>query len=589
MRIDIPSSVIVINNAFRGCKNMKNINVDGDNIKYSSIEGVLFDKNKTILLQYPIGKDTVEYKVPDGVKTIESFAFADCTKLTSVNISDSVKTIGDSAFYQCVMFKNIKLGQNLEKIGEEAFEECYELVHISIPDSVTYIGWGAFSYCLKLSSIQIGRNMAEIANNAFYRCSELTDVYYNGTVKDWRNKVTVGTKNEFVLEATFHYILDFKPTQLVEKLEIVNIPDKNEYLMGEELNLTGLVVEVVYYDGTRERLEGDYEVSEIDYGMIGMQTMTVTYRGICATFDVNVVADTSKVVDSGTCGLNLTWTLYQNGLLMISGVGEMEEYISYHDVPWYDSVYPINNVIIGADVTSLSKYAFYNCFSLINIYVDEKNENYCSVEGVLFDKNKTILVKYPIGKSDTSYTIPHGVVAIDDNAFRFEGSLIYVEIPNGVTIIEEAAFVNCYNLTSVDIPGTLSQISDAAFGNCECLTDIYYNGTKNEWDGKVNVGEYNEPLLDATFHFYNSSNFPFTKTTVYNDGKEFDVKLNNVERGKTVVLALYNDGQLVDIKKGIYEGENLTFTTTCEYTNAKVMVWNQLDSLIPVCREEELK
>ena len=108
------------------------INVATDNQSFCSVDGVLFSKDKTKLVQYPGGRQG-GYIVPNSVISIEGYAFNSCTGLTSVEISNSVTNIGQQAFYQ-----------------------CRGLASVTILDSVTSIGYGAFDYCSCLTSVTIG-------------------------------------------------------------------------------------------------------------------------------------------------------------------------------------------------------------------------------------------------------------------------------------------------------------------------------------------------------------------------------------------------------------------------------------------------
>lgn len=131
----------------------------------------------------------------------------------------------------------------------------------------------------------------------------------------------------------------------------------------------------------------------------------------------------------------------------------------------------IKSVIIPDSVTSIGDGAFSNCKSLKSIKVDDNNNIYASDNGVLFNKDKTILIKYPIGKSDTEYNILDSVTSIDISAFEDCTSLTSVTIPDKVTSIGNYAFYGCTSLASVIIPESVTSIGNNAFKNC---TNLYY-------------------------------------------------------------------------------------------------------------------
>ena len=165
--------------AFRNCSNLTNIKVSTNNQKYSSDGKMLLSKDKTTLVAYPSA--TGDVTIPNGVTTIGSYAFEDCSGLTSVTIPDSVTTIGYEAFYDCENLESVTLGKNVKTIGSYAFRYCYKLASIEIPDSVTKIGNSAFEYCKQLTTITIPDSVTKIDSYAFYGCDSLTSVTFKDT------------------------------------------------------------------------------------------------------------------------------------------------------------------------------------------------------------------------------------------------------------------------------------------------------------------------------------------------------------------------------------------------------------------------
>jgi len=123
-------------------------------------------------------------------------------------------------------------------------------------------------------------------------------------------------------------------------------------------------------------------------------------------------------------------------------------------------------------VTGIGRYAFSGCSSLTSINVDNNNEYYSSSGGVLFDKNQTILICYPAGKTESNYTVPNSVTTIGDSAFLDCSALTSVTIPDSVTSIREHAFYYCSSLASVTIPDSVTSIGEWAFSNCSSLKSM---------------------------------------------------------------------------------------------------------------------
>ena len=162
---------------FGGCTSLKSITVDDKNSTYLSLDGVLFNKNKNELICYPAGKEDKSYTIPDGVTTIEGFAFENCTSLKSIVIPNSVTSIEHGEFWGCTSLLSITIGDSVTSIGSWVFAGCTSLTSIVIPDSVTSIGETAFWGCTSLTSIAVGDSVTSIGDYAFYDCTLLTTIY----------------------------------------------------------------------------------------------------------------------------------------------------------------------------------------------------------------------------------------------------------------------------------------------------------------------------------------------------------------------------------------------------------------------------
>jgi len=161
----IPDSVTSIGyEAFSSCPGLTAINVDSNNPNYSSDQGVLFNKNKTQLIRYPQGKIGA-YTIPDSVTSIRFEAFHGCTGLTAINVDSNNPNYSSD---QGVLFNKNKttlfqyppgkrgaytIPDSVTSIGYEAFYDCSGLTSVTIPNSVTSIGSSAFWNCHKLTSV----------------------------------------------------------------------------------------------------------------------------------------------------------------------------------------------------------------------------------------------------------------------------------------------------------------------------------------------------------------------------------------------------------------------------------------------------
>ncbi len=142
--------------------------------------------------------------ISDGVTSISDQAFERCAVLTSVTIPDSVTAIGRMAFSYCMNLTSVTIPDSVTTIGDGAFRYCNNLTSVTIPDSITTIGAATFMECSSLTSITIPNSVTSIGDFAFFNCESLTDVYYGATEEQWNN-VTIGERNEPLLNATIHY------------------------------------------------------------------------------------------------------------------------------------------------------------------------------------------------------------------------------------------------------------------------------------------------------------------------------------------------------------------------------------------------
>ncbi len=134
------------------------------------------------------------------------------------------------------------------------------------------------------------------------------------------------------------------------------------------------------------------------------------------------------------------------------------------------SCYDLTAITIPDSVSIIGNEAFENCISLSSIEVSENNETFCSLDGVLFSKDKTSLIAYPNGKGNT-YSIPESATYIGVNAFS-KCDIESIIIPSNIATISDTAFKDCYNLKSVEISDLIIEIGESAFANCTNLTSV---------------------------------------------------------------------------------------------------------------------
>jgi len=160
---------------FLSCSSLTAINVNTANNAYSSVAGVLFNKNQTMLVEYPGGLGG-SYTIPNSVINIGTTAFENCPNLTGISISNSVSIIGLSAFQGCTSLTSITNLGSISNIANNLFFGCNSLTNVTIPNSVTNIGLAAFENCSNLTSLTIPGNVVSLGQSAFQNCIGLTNI-----------------------------------------------------------------------------------------------------------------------------------------------------------------------------------------------------------------------------------------------------------------------------------------------------------------------------------------------------------------------------------------------------------------------------
>lgn len=157
--LNIPNSISVIEDGIAyGCTSLKSIQVASDNAVFSSKDGVVYNKNKTVLILYPCGNDSTQFTIPDGIKNINNCAFMSASHLSNITFPKGLLRIADGAFLGCTNLNNVLVPSTVTSFGKYVFANCSTLTKITIPESVTSFGVDIFTnaskvviYCVKNS------------------------------------------------------------------------------------------------------------------------------------------------------------------------------------------------------------------------------------------------------------------------------------------------------------------------------------------------------------------------------------------------------------------------------------------------------
>lgn len=163
----------IANRPFLQSTNLNEIVVDENNPVYASENGILYNKDKSILIRYPISRvedeGTLSYSFNDNVTEIYNYAFANNLALLNISFNENITKIGSAAFYKCRNLRNVSFDENsnISVIMAYAFEDCQNIIKIDLPNGVTSIGSSAFRGCINLISIYIPSSVTSFGSHIF--------------------------------------------------------------------------------------------------------------------------------------------------------------------------------------------------------------------------------------------------------------------------------------------------------------------------------------------------------------------------------------------------------------------------------------
>lgn len=467
-KIHIPATIEYISaeNPFAPCLNLSEITVDEKNENYCIADGVLFTKDMKKLVCYPPKKDGTSYTIPDGVerlgiasvaetglteinvpdsvREIERHAFSFNENLTKIDLSKtSVKCIDIMSFANCTSLSEVIFPENLTEIGLAAFISCESLEEIILPESLETVGQSAFMDTA-LKKIRIPENVADIGYSAFgYDIDDnpIEDFIIIGKIGSAAQQYSVDTDTDYDYANNFTFISSEVADAEEEYNSMNPIPSS----------------------------DGEYEYSVLDDGTC------------CILFCVSI--DDTITVPAEIDGYTVT-SIYKGAFIANKASA----------IIFPDTVKTISEAVFSEYVESITIPAscteiegtepFLTCLNLREINVTGEGDGaYSSEDGVLYNKDKSVIIAYPMKKSDTSYKAPSSVKEISMSAFCYNEFIENVDI-SGVEKIGSYSFEDCTNISNVKLSKELNFIGTNAFFGCTSLESI------RVYDKVENIGDY---------------------------------------------------------------------------------------------------
>jgi hypothetical protein len=525
---------------FSGCTMLSAIHVNNGNPNFSSLDGVLFNKNQTTLIQYPKGKNG-SYTIPNSVTSIGNSAFSSCTALTSVTIPDSVTSIGNSAFGSCTALASVTIPDSVTSIGISAFSFCSSLAvfYVSadnlyysvdstygmlfdksqatlikcpnnffgeciLPETVTSIGAYAFETCFHLTTVTAPSSLTSIGDRAFENCSSLESVLFMGNLPSLGDDV----------------------------FDLWRTPRATVYYLPGTAGWTDTFAGLSAFPYPFEFTVANGCATINAYGGSGNEYLKVpSYIG---NHPVTIIGDAAFYGNDDIVILVIPDGVVTIGRAAFAGCTGLE------------------TVVLGKDVAEIETRAFYGCTALSKIYArgnapSPGSSAFTDVPGTLyylpgstgwqdtFGAIPTELLPYAytvnadhiridayLGNSE-HITIPESieglpVTEIGESAFEGNFNLVSVVIPDSVRHIGEAAFLDCLSLVDITLPNDLTSIGDWAFAGCDSLAALFVNHVQTIGDfafafcpslTEIYFGGYSAPAIGENV-------FAWTDATLYN-------------------------------------------------------------------------
>ena len=399
-------------------------------------DNVLFNMDKSKLISYR-NQEAKSFIIPNGVMSIEKYAFSGCSSLISISVPKSVTSIGDGAFDGCSSLSSIAISDSITSISAWTFDGCKSLRSLIIPDSVTSIGNEAFRGCSSLCSLVIPDSVTSIGDGAFDGCSSLRSLVIPDCVTSIRDGAfsSCSSLRSLVIPDSVTSIGDGVFSSCSSLRSLV-IPDSVVNIKGNPF---------CYWKGKLECLSASFIYE--DNVLFNMdKSKLISFRNQEAKSFI--IPDGVKSI--GKCAFVDCYSLVS--ISIPNSVTNIRDGA-------FDGCSSLSNLVIPNSVTSIGDGAFWGCSSLRSLVIPN---SVTSIGAWAFSGCKSL----------SNITIPDSLTSIGAWAFEGCSSLRSLVIPNSVTSIGNSAFEGCSSLSSLVIPDSVTSIGDSAFAGCKSLSNI---------------------------------------------------------------------------------------------------------------------
>ncbi len=569
--ITIPSSITSLGQrVFGGFKG--SIDVDSNNPNYSSLDGVLFDKKQNELIECPVSKAGV-YTIPSATTMVDEEAFHSCADIASLIIPQSVKNIGSSSFFNCEGLSSIYL---YTPIPPNIMNS--PLIFFGTVDTLNCIlnvPLGTKSIYQANKQWKVFSNIVEMTGDGLYVSDKNISIGFSGGTA----QVSLSSSTNWTASSDQPWLTITPGSGKIGSSSILFTAKANPTTSGRKaivtISATGFesqTIEVIQY-GSVEVTAGNLK------SILGSQLTNISELTLTGTIDARDfktmrdfmpaltsinMKDVTIVSYSGTDGPAVNYLssypsneipseAFYNGSISVG-----KETLKSIVLPTsavsigsfaFGRCSGLNSINISSSITSIGYHAFTYFKGLMVVDVD--NPQFSSLDGILFNKDKSTLIQCSCSK-EGEYIIPSSVKMIEATAFSGCNVLSSITIPSSVTSIEEGTFSYCTGLKSIIISSSVISIGRFAFTGCNRLTAItVYSKSPVNLDNSMDVFSnvsQNTCIL----------NVPYGSGSLYRTANQWKDFTNIVEMpGLTIstmeakVAALANSTTSVTIKSNV--------------------------------------
>ena len=458
-----------------------------------------------------------EVSLPEGLISLDEFAFMDCQKLQEIRLPKSLKTLGRGTFAGCHALPEIELPEDLETVGEGALMNCLSLTSVVIPASVIEMGDRPFSGDWALKTVEIKGNVPRLSSSSFHECDALQEVLITGSVGTIGDDAFRDLDSlERVQIASGLKTIGKRAFWLCDNLTTVSLPD-GVTSIGEEafkecsslttINLPNSITTIGANAFNGTKLTGPLNIpsslvslGDNAFNGCGGITGTLVFPAAMENISTNVFAGCSGIEEiilprgvltigdgafnncSGVQRLWLTNSIQSIGANAFNGMKSLKKvYFSGTILEWETGIqWADKGYQIGVAITTNEEIASGSCGEALTWSLSTAGDLTVSGTGDMADFTATGAPWAEYRDQVKLVIVGQGVTSIGSSAFQDCKNLKTVSLPGSLTALGKAAFLRCGELTNVKLPASLKSVGEDCFTGCEKLALLDLTGVPDE-------------------------------------------------------------------------------------------------------------